>query len=72
MLPSNHSKNDKEPVTMAHRILGFCFAVLLGVIFLTLALELLAQIWGWLALIAVIILAIWIALVLHKRWRDGW
>ncbi|GEK80131.1 hypothetical protein ABA31_14820 [Agrococcus baldri] len=64
------SKHDKEPTTMASRILSFCFAALLGVVLLYLAIELLAQIWGWLVLIGVIALgavaAIWI-----YRWRSS-
>lgn len=65
-------ENDKEPVTVAWRIIGFCFAVLLGVIMLTLALELLAAIWGWLLLVAGIVAFAWIVAVLYRRWRDRW
>ena len=65
-------KNDKEPVTMAHRILGFCFAILLSVILLHLAVELLAAIWGWLLLVAAIITVVWIGLLIYRRWRDRW
>lgn len=74
MFSSNNrpKQDDKEPVTVASRILGFCFAVLLSVILLYLALELIAAIWGWLLLVAGIICAIWIGVVLYRRWRDGW
>jgi len=65
-------KNDKEPVTMASRILGFCFAVFLSVILLYLAVKLLAAIWGWLLLVAGIIAAVWIGLLIYRRWRDRW
>jgi hypothetical protein len=65
-------KDDKEPVAMGSKILGFCFAVLLGAIFLTLALELVAQIWGWLVLIAVIVAGAWGGVVVWRRRRDGW
>lgn len=65
-------KNDKEPVTVASRILGFCFAVLLGVIMLTLAIELLAAIWGWLLLVAGIVGAVWLGALFYRRWRDRW
>jgi len=65
-------KNDKEPVTMASRILGFCFAVFLSVILLYLAVELLAAIWGWLLLVAGIITAVWIGLLIYRRWWDRW
>jgi hypothetical protein len=65
-------KNDKEPVTMASRILGFCFAVFVSVILLYLTVELLFAIWGWLLLAAGIIAAVWIALLIYRRWRDRW
>lgn len=65
-------KDKKEPVSMAQRILGFCFALLLGVVLLTIALELLAAIWGWLLLLALVILAVAFG-VKYWRWRrDQW
>ena len=61
-----------EPTTLAKRLLTFCVAVVVSVILLTIALELLAQIWGWLALFGVLAGAIWLALQL-RRWRsDRW
>ena len=58
-----------EPATLARRIMSFSFAVLVSVVLLTLALELLAQIWGWLALIAVLASAVWLA-VKVRQWRS--
>lgn len=58
-----------EPPTLARRMLSFCFAVLASVILLTLALELLAQIWIWLALIGVLASGVWLAVKVH-RWRS--
>ncbi len=58
-----------EPTTLARRMLSFCFAVLVSVILLTLALELLAQIWGWIALIAVLTSGVWLA-VKVRQWRS--
>ena len=58
-----------EPTTLARRMLSFCFAVLVSVVLLTLALELLAQIWGWLALIAVLVSGVWLA-VKVRQWRS--
>jgi hypothetical protein len=73
MFPDHSSKqDDKEPITMASRMLGFCFAVFLSVILLYLALELLAAIWGWLLLIGIAVIATWVGLVLYRRWRDRW
>lgn len=65
-------KGDKEPVTVASRILRFCFRILLAVIFLSLALELLAAIWGWLLLVAGIIWTVWLGALFYRRWRDRW
>lgn len=57
---------------MASRILGFCFAVFVGAILLTLALELLAAIWGWLVLIGAIILALVLGIRIWQWRRDQW
>lgn len=64
--------DDKEVVTVTQRLLGFCFAVLLGVILLSLALELLAAIWGWLVLVALVGVGIWIGIVVYQHRRDRW
>lgn len=74
MFPSGNGsqKDDKEPVTVASRILGFCFAIFLGVILLTIALELLGAIWGWLLLVTGIVAVVWIGFVVYRLWRDGW
>ena len=69
---NSHKKDDKEPSTMGQRILGFCCAVFAGVLLLYLAIELLAQFWGWLALVALIVAIAWIVLVIYRRSRDGW
>lgn len=72
MFPSPHKNDDKEPAAMSQRILGFCFAILLSVILLYLAVELLSAIWGWLLLVAAIITVVWIGLLIYRRWRDRW
>lgn len=61
-----------EPTTLARRMLSFCFAVLVSVILLTLALELLAQIWGWLALIAVLASGMWLTMKVHQWKSQKW
>lgn len=72
MFPSPHKNDNKEPAAMSQRILGFCFAILLSVILLYLAIELLSAIWGWLLLVAAIITVAWIGLLIYRRWRDRW
>lgn len=72
MFRSPHKNDDKEPVAMSQRILGFCFAIFLGVILLYLALDVLSAIWGWLLLVGIIVAVIWIGLVIYRARRDRW
>ena len=72
MFPSPHKNDDKEPAAMSQRILGFCFAIFVGVILLYLALDVLSAIWGWLLLVAAIITVGWIGLVIYRARRDRW
>lgn len=73
MFSTNGSKkHDKEPVTITSRILGFCFAIFLSALLLYLAIDLLAAIWGWLLLAGICVLAIWVGVMLSRRWRDRW
>ena len=63
---------DKEPVTFARRFLSFCFAIFGGIVLLHLALQLLSQFWGWLALLGLIGVAGFIAFRLLRARRDRW
>lgn len=51
-MPEN--KDDKDPVPLMTRFLRACLLALAGVFVLWLAIQLLAQFWGWLLLIAAI------------------
>ena len=64
---------DKEPTpkNMAQRFFDHCLLLLGGIIALWGALQLLAQFWGWIVLIAVLMAAIW-ALVAILRARRNW
>ncbi len=64
---SKSTEKDK-PVPVLTRIFHACLLILGAVLVLWLALELLAQIWGWLVLLAAIGAAIW-ALVFIIRWQ---
>ncbi len=57
---------------MARRFLSFCFAVLAGVAVLYLALQLLSQFWGWLVLLALVVVAIYAAVQLLRIRRNRW
>lgn len=72
MFPSNQKNDKKGTTTMGQKLLGFCLAVLLSVILLYLAVELLARFWGWLVLIAAIVLALWIGVTIYRWRRDRW
>ena len=47
-----------------------CLYLLGGIVALWLALELLAQFWGWIVLAAAATLAIWVGVVSYQLWRD--
>lgn len=61
-------KNEKDPVPMMSRFFRACLLALAGVFLLTLALQLLAQVWGWLLLIAAAAGLLYAA-VRFVRWR---
>lgn len=62
--------SDGQSRSFIHRFFRATLLVLGGVIAITLALELLAQIWGWLVLIAVLGLVGYVAFVTYHWWRD--
>lgn len=59
---------DDTPKTLAQRFFRTCLFILGGILALWLALELLAQLWGWLLLAAGVAAFIW-AVVWFIRWR---
>ena len=61
-----------EPTSMAKRFLTFCLSILAGVVLLYLAVQLLAQFWGWLLLIALIVAAIYAGVVIVRWSRSRW
>ncbi|WP_125130781.1 hypothetical protein [Microbacterium sp. 10M-3C3] len=60
--------DDKEPVSIMTRFFRACVLMLAGVFVLWLALHLLAQIWGWLLLLAAIAGLIY-GVIWFVRWR---
>lgn len=64
--------NGTEPRSLISRFLGVCFLLLAAAIALTLALDLLAKIWVWLLLLAVLGALIAGAVWLARRRRDRW
>ena len=67
-----HKNDQKEPVTMAKRFMMFCLAVLAGVALLYLAVHLLSQFWGWLALLAAIAITSYVVVRILRARRDRW
>ncbi|MCU1580040.1 MAG: hypothetical protein JWP19_2244 [Rhodoglobus sp.] len=63
---------DKEPKSIAQRFFDLCLLLLGGVLALWLALQFLAQFWGWLLLIAGIAGGIWLAVVIVRARRNRW
>jgi uncharacterized membrane protein YdbT with pleckstrin-like domain len=64
--------SDKEPTTMAKRFLTFCLAVFVGIALLYFAVRLLSQFWGWLVLLAIVVITGWVVIVVVRARRDRW
>lgn len=64
---------DKDnPSSIAQRFFNVCLLLCGGVLALWVALQLLAQFWGWLLLIAVVVSVIWILVVVARSRRNRW
>ena len=65
---------DKEPTPkyLVRHFFDLCLLLLGGVIALSVALQLLAQFWGWIVLIAVLIAAIWALVAILRFRRNRW
>jgi hypothetical protein len=57
-----------NPKTLAQRFFMFCLLILGGILALSLALEVLARIWGWLLLAG----CVWVAIVILRARRNRW
>lgn len=68
-MPEN--KDDKDPVPLMTRFFRACLLALAGVFVLWLALQLLAQFWGWLLLIAAIAGLIYTGVWYIRSRRDS-
>lgn len=56
------------PPTVTTRFFRACLLILGGVVAIWLALELLAQFWGWILLISVIVLVLCAAVWVYRYW----
>jgi ABC-type uncharacterized transport system permease subunit len=65
---------DKEPTpkNLAQRFFDLCLLLLGGIIALWVALQFLAQFWGWIVLIAVLVGAIWALIAVLRARRNRW
>lgn len=59
---------DDSPRGAAERFFRTMLFILGGIVALWLALELLAQFYGWVLLIAAIVLVLWVAVMLYRYW----
>lgn len=59
---------DETPTPTPMRFFRACLLILGGIVALWLALELLAQFWGWVLLIVGIALAWWCAVIIYRYW----
>ncbi|TFD27341.1 hypothetical protein [Cryobacterium lyxosi] len=60
------------PKNLAQRFFDLCLLLLGGIIALWVALQFLAQFWGWIALIAVLVTAIWALVQVLRARRNRW
>ena len=59
---------DETPTPTPMRFLRACLLILGGVVALWLALEALAQFWGWVVLVLGIVLVWWCVLIIYRYW----
>ena len=65
--------SEKDPTKNPVQWFGnFCLVVLLGTVALTVAVDLLAQIWPWLVGMVVFAFLIALAVAFYKKWRQPW
>ncbi|NEM90909.1 hypothetical protein [Galbitalea soli] len=64
--------SSNEPTSLARRFVAFCLSILAGIVLLYLAVQMLAQFWGWFLLIAGIVAAIWITVRIVQSRRNRW
>lgn len=64
--------SSNQPASLARRFLGFCVAVLAGIVLLYLATWLLSQFWGWLLLLGLVTLGIYLTVVIIRWRRSRW
>jgi len=73
LIPDEGKKKDeKEKDTMSQRFFTACLLILGGATALTIAIEFLAQIWGWLVLGVAVAIVIWILARVAKSRQDRW
>lgn len=63
--------SEPKPPTIVQRFFRACLLILGGILALWLALELLAQFWGWLLLIAAIVLILCAVVYAYRHWWGG-
>lgn len=61
-----------DPQSMISKFVTACLLILVGVVALTLALDLLAKIWPWLVLIAALVGAVAVAIWIVRHRQNRW
>lgn len=62
--------SDQTPRRLSENFFRACVLLLGGITALYLAVSLLAAIWGWLLLVALLATLITAAVIAYRRWRD--
>ena len=63
--------SESKPPSVAQRFFRACLLILGGTIALWVALELLAQFWGWILLMSVVVLVLCAAVYAYRYWWGG-
>lgn len=61
---------DQSPSPLSQRFFRACLLILGGIVALSVALDLLARFWGWVALILIVVLILWVGISFYRWWRD--
>lgn len=61
---------EQSPRSLVQRLLSACLMLLGCVVALWLALELLAQIWGWLLLVGAVVALVAAVVIGYRVWRE--
>jgi len=64
--------SEQPPISPAKRIFQACLFLLGAVVALTLAIDFMSHIWGWVVLVLIFVSIVWAVIWWHRARRDRW